>query len=87
MKTRTSGKSNLINEGKASWESTDEFAEKVNEIKRELSEKYSLILSAEKNWFRRLQIRVRQWREMNKKIDELSSWKNLHLGGASIWNS
>jgi hypothetical protein len=84
MKTRTSGKSNLINEGKANWESTDEFTEKVNEIKRELSEKYSPILLAEENWFRRLQIRVRQWCEMNKKIDELSSWKNLHLRRAVI---
>jgi hypothetical protein len=84
MKTRTSGKNNLINEGKANWEGTEEFNKKVNEIKRELSEKYSLILLAEKNWLRRLQIRFRQWHETNKKIDELSSWKNLHLGRAVI---
>ena len=79
MKTKVSIKSNLIDEGKANWESTDEYNKKVREISRELSEKYIPILSAEKNWFRRLIIRIRFWREKTRKINELSSWKNLHL--------
>ena len=77
---KTKGQNNLIDEGKSRWESTDEFNKKVREIGRELSEKYIPILSAEKNWFNRLLIRIRCWREKSKKIDELSSWKNLHLG-------
>ena len=76
---KTKGQNNLIDEGKANWERTDEFTRKVNEIRRELSEKYSLVLLAEKNWFKRLQIKIRRWHEMKKKIDELSSWKNLHF--------
>ena len=76
---KTKGQNNLIEEGKNSWESTDEFNKKVREISQELSDKYSLILSDEKNWFKRLLIKIRFWREKTRKINELSSWKNLHL--------
>ena len=80
MKTKISGKNNLVDDGKANWERTDEFNKKVHEIKRDLSEKYAPILLAEKNWFKRILMKIRLWREMKEKIDELSSWKNLHLG-------
>jgi len=77
---KTKGQNNLSNEGKTNWERTDEYNKRVREISRELSEKYSPILLNEKNWFKRLLIRIRCWREMKKKTDEVSSWKNLHLG-------
>jgi len=79
MKTKTFYQNNLIAEGKDNWECTNEYKNKVNEICRALSDKYSLILSAEKNWLGRLIIRGRFWREKTRKINELSSWKNLHL--------
>lgn len=70
---------NLIEQGKGNWEKTDEFNKKVNEIRREVSGKYSLILSTEKNWFKRQIIKIRLWLEMKKRIDDVSSWKNLHV--------
>ena len=79
MKIKTIRKINLIDEGKANWERTDEFNKKVNEIRRELLDKYSPVLSIEINWFKRQIIKIRLWLEMKKKIDELSSWKNLHM--------
>jgi hypothetical protein len=84
MKTKTTRPINLIDEGKANWESTDEFNKKVNEIRRELLDKYSAVLSTEKNWFKRQFIKIRLWFEVKKRIDELSSWKNLHV--ASQWH-
>ncbi len=77
---KSKGQNNLIDQGKGDWESTDEYNKKVREISRELSEKYIPILSAEKNWFKRLLIRILYWREKTRRINDLSSWKNLHLG-------
>ena len=79
MKTKTTQPNSLIEEGKDNWERTDEFNRKVNEISRELLDKYSLVLSTEKNWFKRQIIKIRLWLELKKRIDELSSWKNLHV--------
>ena len=78
MKTNTTP-NNLIDGGKDNWERTDEYNKKVNAIRRELLDKYSLVLSTEKNWFKRLFIEIRLWLELKKRIDELSSWKNLHV--------
>ena len=75
---KTKGQNNLIDEGKDNWERTDEYNKRVREISQEVSEKYIRILSAEKNWFKKLLIRIRFWREKTRKINELSSWKNLH---------
>jgi hypothetical protein len=36
MKTKTTQPNNLIEEGKNNWERTDEYNNKVNEIRREL---------------------------------------------------
>ena len=79
MKIKTPQKINLIDEGKSNWENTDEFKKKVSEIKGELFNKYTLVLSTEKNWFKRIFIKIRLWLELKKRIDELSSWKNLHM--------
>jgi hypothetical protein len=84
MKIKATPKFNLVVEGKDNWENTDEFNKKVDKIKRELLDKYSLVLSTEKNWFMRLFIKSRLWLEVKKRIDELSSWKNLHV--ASQWH-
>jgi len=70
---------NLIDAGKDNWESTDEFNKKVNALRQELLHKYSPSLSTEKNWFKRQIITIRLWLEIKKRIDELSSWKNLHV--------
>ena len=77
--SKREGRLNLIVDGKDNWENTNDFEKKVHDIRLELSEKYSLILSAEKSWFKRLLIKIRQMIEMNKRVDELSSWKNLHV--------
>ncbi len=79
MKIKTTGKNSLFEEGKANWESTDDFNRKINDIRRDLSEKYSPLILAEKNWFMRLLIKICRWRDMKEKIDELSSLKNLHF--------
>ena len=79
MKTKTTQPNNLIDEGKANWESTDEYNKKVNEIRRELLQKHSSVLSTERNWFKRQIIKIRLCLELKKRIDELSSWKNLHV--------
>lgn len=69
----------LIHEGKDNWEHTSEFRKRMNEIRRDLSDKYALLLSKENNWFKRLLIRFRHVIEMKKRVDELSSWKNLYV--------
>ena len=67
MKIKPTRQINLIDEGKDNWESTDEFNKKVNEIRRELLDKYSLVLSTEKNWFKRQFIKIRLWLEIEEK--------------------
>ena len=79
MKTTNKRPAHLIDEGKDNWERTDEFKKKVNEIKREVSDKHQRLLLAEKNWFRRLLIKIRIWVETKKRIDEVSSSRNLHF--------
>ena len=79
MKIKTARSINLTDQGKGNWERTEEFNKKLNEIKRELFAKYSLILSTEKNWYKRQIISIRRGIETMKRIDELSSWKNLHV--------
>jgi len=79
MKIKTTRQINLIEQGKNNWESTTEFNKRVDEIRRNVLDKYSPILSTEKNWFKRQIINIRLWLEMKKRIDELSSWKNLHV--------
>jgi hypothetical protein len=82
MKIKTKRQTSLIDEGKDNWERTDEFNKKVNEIRQGLLDKYKPLLLSEKNWFKRLIIKIRIWFEMKKRIDELSSWRNLHFCGS-----
>jgi hypothetical protein len=80
MKTKRAGQSNLIEGGKERLENTTEFKRKVEEIKRDVRDKYSLTLLNEKNWTRRIFIIIRREIEIRRRIAELSSLKNLHLG-------
>ena len=80
MKAKRAGQSNLIEGGKERLENTNEFKSKVEEIKKDVRDKYSLTILNEKNWTRRMLIVIRREIEIRKKIAELSSLKNLHLG-------
>ena len=79
MKIKPTRSINLIDKGKDNWEKIDEFNRKVNEIKQELLDKYSPVLSTEKNWFKRQLIKIPLWLEMKKRVNDLSSWRNLHV--------
>ncbi len=78
MKAKQPGKTNLIEGGKENLENTNEFKKKVEEIKKEVTDKYSPNLLNEKNWIKRILIIVRRDIEIRKRISELSSLKNLH---------
>lgn len=69
----------LFEGGKEEFEKTKDFIGKSEAIKTALIEKYSIILSNEKNWLRRLLIKVKLKIEIRKRIQALSSLKNLHL--------
>lgn len=77
MKTKQ-GKNNLMEGGRESLENTNEFKRKVEEINREVKDKYSLALLNEKNWVKRILIIVRRQIEIRRRIAELSSLRNLH---------
>ncbi len=79
MKTKQSEQNNLVEGGRENWEGTDEFQRKVEEIVKELTAKYSPALSNERNWAKRLLIKVRLKIEIRKKIAELSSLRNLFV--------
>ena len=70
---------NLIEGGREELESTNEFKIKISEIRKELTEKYSLILSNERIWIARLIIKLRREIEIRRRIQTLSSQRNLHL--------
>jgi hypothetical protein len=70
----------LIEGGKERLEGTNEFKSKVDVIKRDVRDKYSRTLLNERNWTRRIVIVIRREIEIRKRISELSSLKNLHLG-------
>jgi hypothetical protein len=78
MKTKRAGKTNLFEGGRESLENTKEFKRKVEEINREVRDKYSPALLNEKNWAKRILITVRRQIEIRKRIAELSSLRNLH---------
>ena len=78
MKTKQTRQLNLFAGGRDEWEETGEYRDKVNKIIREVTDKYSPALSNEPNWIKRIFIKLRLRNEIRKKIDELSSTKNLH---------
>lgn len=79
MNAKRPGQSNLIEGGKKRLENTNQFKSKVGEIKRNIREKYSMTILNEKNWARRIIIVIRREIEIRRRIEELSSLKNLHL--------
>ena len=78
MKTTRPDKFNLIEGGKDVFERTNEFVNKVSEIRKELTDEYSMILSNERNWVRSLLIKIKLEIAIRKRIQTLSSFKNLH---------
>lgn len=78
MKTKQPKPVSLIECGKDEWESTNEYRIKVDRIVKEVTDKYSEALLNERNWFKRLLIKVRIELETRKRINGLSSMKNLH---------
>lgn len=78
MKSKQAKPFNIIEGGRQELEGTNEFQNKVDEIRKELTQKYSPTLSTERNWLRRLLIKVKLEIEIRKRIQALSSLKNLH---------
>jgi hypothetical protein len=68
----------LIEGGRDEFEGTEEFMNKEEEIRKDLTDKYAQKLSNERNWVRRFLIKVKLGIEIRKKIRTLSSLKNLH---------
>ena len=78
METSDPDKFKFFQGGRDEFERTEEFMNKVEEIRKELMEKYSQKLSNERNWLRRFFISVKLEIEIGKRIRALSSLKNLH---------
>ncbi len=79
METSKPDKFKLIEGGRDEFERTSEFINKVEEIRKELTDKYSQKLSNERNWVRRFIVKVKLEIEIKKRIRALSSLKNLHV--------
>jgi type III secretory pathway component EscV len=71
----------LFEGGRDEFESTRQFMAKVEEIRKDITDKYSEKLSNERNWVRRLLIKVKIEIEIRKRIRAISSFKNLHVAG------
>jgi hypothetical protein len=78
METSNPDKLKLIERGRDEFERTNEFRNKVEEIRKDVTAKYLPTLSNEANWLGRLFIKVKIVIEKGKRIRALSSPKNLH---------
>jgi hypothetical protein len=78
METSKPDKLRLMEGGREELEGTDEFMIKIGEIRKELNDKYSLALSSERSWIRRLLLKIKLEIEIRKRVRALSSLKNLH---------
>lgn len=78
MKTNKSDNLNLREGGKEEFESTIEFVRQANEIRKQVTDKYAPLLLQQGSWLRRFFIRLKRENEIRKRIQQLSSWKNLH---------
>lgn len=78
MKTKQTKPVNLVDGGKDEWEMTEEYRNNVTRIVNEVSDKYSALLTNEKNWIKRLLLKIRRTVEIERKINALSSLRNLH---------
>lgn len=72
-------KSKIIFGGRERFEQTDEYRNKVAEIKKEVANEYSRKLLNEKNRLGQLLIVIQRHLEISRRIAELSSDKNLYL--------
>ena len=79
METSNPNKFKLVDGGRDEFEGTNEFRNKVEEIRKDVTAKYLPILSNERNWLGRLFIKVKIEIEIRKRIQALSSSKNLHV--------
>jgi len=79
METSNPNKFKLVDGGRDEFEGTNEFRNKVEEIRKAVTAKYLPILSNERNWLGRLFIKVKIEIEIRKRIQALSSSKNLHV--------
>ena len=75
---------NLVEGGKDEWEATSEYRVKINKIIKEVTDKYSPALVNENNWVKKLLIKIRLKIKIRKKIQELSSLKNLHAADNAL---
>ena len=78
MKTSKPANFELFEGGRDEFERTSEFMNKVEEIRKDLTDKYSQKLSNERNWVRRFIIKIKLEIEIRKSVRALSSLKNLH---------
>jgi hypothetical protein len=69
---------NLVEGGRENLENTSEFKQKADEINKEVTAKCSLVLSSERNRVKRLLLILRREMEISRRINKLSSLKNLH---------
>ena len=78
MKAKPTKQINLFEGGKNEWEATAEYKERVRRIIKEVTNKYSAALLNERNWIKKFFIKLKIKIEIERRIDELSSSKNLH---------
>ncbi len=69
---------NLFAGGRKEFERTNEYKNRADEIVEDLRNKYSAALSNEKSRVTRLLIKAKFWMDVRKRINALSSLKNLH---------
>jgi len=79
MEASNPDKFKLIEGGRDEFERTNEFRNKIEEVRKDVTDKYLPILSNERNWLGRLFIKVKIEIEIRKRIQALSSPKNLHF--------
>jgi hypothetical protein len=85
MKAKQARRISLTADGKDEWEMTEEYKDKVAKIIIEVRDKYSVVLLNERNWIKRFLMKLRFEIEIGRKINELSSPRNLHMiGGATL---
>ena len=78
MKSNKPIQFNLFAGGRKEFERTNEYKNRADEIVEDLRNKYSAALSNEKSRVTRLLIKAKFWMDVRKRINALSSLKNLH---------
>ena len=81
MKATSHRSVRLFEGGRPEWEGTEQYKSRVAKLTKEVRDKYSIALLNERNWIRRLLIKLRVFAEIAGRMDELSSSRNLHAAG------